>query len=204
MKAPLLISVMSGVMIASPAFGQDDTVDWLLKTKTTTAPATRPATKRPAGEVLERKASRGEEAVRGVVTLSDGRAIEGTIGTTPGKPLRVWVTEKSEYVDFALSEVSTLEAKVLWERDEREWHFIASGSDVKEYTGKTYPARELEYTFTLRDGRTVTGGVVAPLYVENDTERSTLVLTKRDKGPVGSTLAKLVYVKSAVIGQSKP
>jgi hypothetical protein len=204
MKAPLLMSVMFGVMIASPAFGQDDTVDWLLKTQTTTAPASRPATTRPAGNVLERTSSAGEEAVRGVVTLSDGRKIEGTIATTPGKPLRVWVAAKSQYVDFALSEVSTLEAKVLWERDEREWHFIASGSDVKEYTGKTYPARELQYAFTLQDGRSVTGGVVAPLYVESDTERSTLVLTKRDKGPVGSTLARLVYVKSAVIERSKP
>jgi hypothetical protein len=66
---------------------------------------------------------------------------------------------------------------------------------VKVYSGRTYPARETAYTFTLTDGTVITGGSVAPLYVTTDDGKTrTLVLHKRDKGDVGQTLKQLVYV----------
>ena len=102
-----------------------------------------------------------------------------------------------EYQDVPFEMIRTIEARVLWQSDEREWHFAASGSDVKEYSGKTYPARETSYAITLDDGTKVEGGVVAPLYVTTaDGKSKTYVLHKRDKGDVGQKVEQLVYVKT--------
>lgn len=128
--------------------------------------------------------------------LSDGQAIIGSISTTADKPIRVFDRERKEYRDVPFKLIRSARASVLWEREEREWHFKESGSDIKEYTGKTYPAREMQYTLTLMNGQTVAGDVVAPLYVTVDGKETTYVLHKRDKGEVGQTLKDLVYVKS--------
>jgi hypothetical protein len=135
------------------------------------------------------------------VTLSDGSTISGPISTTPDKPLRIWVDAEHQYIDVPLEQVRRIEASVLWERVEREWHFIASGSDVKEYTGRNYPARELQFTFTLRDGRRITGGTVAPLYVQADGSQHLIVLPKRQKGELGAGLASLLYPKTVEISE---
>lgn len=121
--------------------------------------------------------------------------------------MRIWVEEQHEYLDVPLEQVRRIEAIVLWERMEREWHFIASGSDVKEYTGRTYPARELQFTFTLEDGRKITGGTVTPLYVQVEKEQRLIVLPKRQKGEFGVDLGHLLYPKVVEItgrGQSTP
>lgn len=173
----------------------DPTMDWLLS-QAATAPSTQ-----PAGAATSRPISPFEappqdpETRRGTVTLSTGQVIKGPIATTREKPIRVWDAAEKEYRDVPLSLIRTLEAKVLWERDEKEWHFIESGSDIKEYSGKTYPARELSYTVTLVNGQTISGGIVAPLYVGPRGEQRTLVLNKRQKGPIGHKLADLAYVK---------
>lgn len=184
-------------------------------------PATRPAT-RPAGSAVDDILGLGKPAASqpatsaaapttapladaahadagraGTLTLSDGTVVKGRIATTAEKPLRVWVEADKEYTDVPFSLVRKIDAAVTWERDEREWNFKESGSDVKVYTGKTYPARETTHTLTLADGTTVAGPLVAPLYVTTaDGKTATYVLHKRDKGTVGQTVGKLVYVKS--------
>ncbi len=165
----------------------------------TPAPATRPA--EPATRPAVFKAAAADAETRtGTVTLSDGTVVTGSIATTAEKPVRLWVAEEKQYEDVPLSQVATAEAKVVWERDEPEWNFKESGSDVKVYSGKSYPARETAYTFTLTDGTVVAGGVVAPLYVTTaDNRTRTLVLHKRDKGAVGTSLAALVYVKRVAL-----
>jgi len=175
----------------------DDTIDWLFS-KSTTAPATRPAsrpTTAPASPFAEKP---DPESRRGTLILSSGQKFTGQIFTTREKPLRLWDGKDKEYRDIPLSAIKSLEAVILWERDEKEWHFKESGSDIKEYTGKTYPARELQYRLTLQNGQMITGGIVAPLYVSSNDKTLTFVLNKRQKGEVGKTLSDLAYVKSAV------
>ncbi len=170
----------------------------------TTAPATMPAA--PAARAT-RPLTRPSQAqeLSGNIKLSDGSTITGPITTTPSKPLRIWVEQQHEYIDVPLEEVRMIEASVLWERMEREWHFIASGSDVKEYTGRTYPARELQFTFTLQDGRKITGGTVTPLYVQQEKQQRLIVLPKRQKGEIGTELGSLLYPKVIEIsGRSTP
>ncbi len=155
----------------------------------TTEPATRPSVFKPAADDGETR--------DGAVTLSDGTVLAGKIATTAEKPIRIWVEQEKQYEDVPLSQVARAQVQVTWERDEPEWNFKESGSDVKVYSGRTYPAREQTYKFTLTDGTVIAGGVVAPLYVTTaDGKSRTLVLHKRDKGTIGQKLADVVYVKT--------
>jgi len=186
-----------GILLCATAAGPAtrDAADDILGLSTPATP--RPAAAEPATRpsVFKPPADDGETRP-GTVTLSDGTVVSGKIATTAERPIRIWVAQEKQYEDVALSQVASAEAQVTWERDEPEWNFKDSGSDIKVYSGKTYPARETTYKVTLTDGTVLTGGVVAPLYVTADDGKSrTLVLHKRDKGPVGQTLAKLVYVK---------
>ncbi len=178
---------------AGPATRRDASDDILgLSTPATAPPTTAPAT-RPA---VFKADGADDEARVGTVTLNDGTVIHGKVATTAEKPVRVWVAEEKQYEDVPLSMVTTVEAQVVWERVEPEWNFKESGSDVKVFSGRAYPARETAYKFTLTDGTIISGGVVAPLYVAGDDgKQRTLVLNKRAKGDFGQALAQLVYVK---------
>jgi hypothetical protein len=175
-------------LLTAPALAADPTVDWLMQ-KAATAPTSQPVVATQPTVIFKAEDDAGRA---GVITMSDGSTINGRITTTEEKPLRVWDEQEKQYKDVPFSLVKSIEAEVLWERDEQEWHFKASGSDVKEFSGKTYPARETKYKVTMTDGQIVDGGVVAPLFVGD----KTYVLHKRDKGEVGQTLGQLVYVKN--------
>ena len=213
MRACLVLVLLAFTAIA-PGQSQpttapaDATVDWLLgQGAVTVIPATGPATLAATGlpptgvpttvaasPLKQREAS--SDARAGTIILSDGSVLKGEIHSTPGKPIRVWDESIKQYVDLPFKAIVSGKASVLWERDEKEWHFIASGSDIKQYTGKTYPARETTYQFTLANGKTVSGGVVAPLYVTTPQGERLLVLNKRAKGEVGQALKNLLYVRS--------
>ena len=141
---------------------------------------------------------------RGTITLSDGTSVTGQISTTAGKPLRIWVEQEKEYHDLPLRSVTSVSAEVLWEKDEPQFRFKESGSDVKVETGKTYPARETVYRFTMSDGSTVTGGIVAPVQVTTADGATTYILHKRDKGDAGQSLADLKYVKQIDFPAAQP
>lgn len=184
---------------AATAMAADETVDWLLSesppTTRVAAPATRPqsasAATRPASDAA-REGSR-----RGTITLSNDTRLEGLIATTPGRPLRVFQESIGTYADLPLAAIDRLDAVVLWERQEKAWDFVASGSDIKEYSGRTYPARETAYRFKVGEN-VIEGGVVAPLFIQINGQERTLVLHKRDKRLMGGDLKDLVYIKSIV------
>ena len=173
----------------------DPTLDWLMSQATTTptvAPAVKPTTRGDGSPFLT---NQDDGRRPGTLLLSDGETIHGRFATTKDKPVRVWDAEEKEYRDIPFDLIQSFEARILWERDQPEWHFKASGSDIKEFTGKTYPAREMEYIVTLINGQSVTGGVVIPLYLQGIGGDKLIVLNKRSKGDVGQKLEKLVYVK---------
>jgi hypothetical protein len=191
-----LVSVMSVALAQQPVAPStgDSAIDFIL---TTTAPAvTQPVTPTTApASPLVSTAAPATQTRRGTITFSDGSTISGSISTTLDKPLRIWVEEKGHYDDIPFQRITSAEAAIVWERDQQEYQFLTSGSDVKTFTGRTYPARETVYTLTLRDGRRVKGSIVAPLDVRTDDGREKLVvLSKRDKGAVGQSLKDLVYV----------
>ena len=194
-----IAALLAGWVLAQPTTTPtDDTLDWLLS-HATTAPTTREADTLPISPFGEKNSP---ESRRGVLTLSNGERIRGRFATTREKPIRIWVAKEKEYRDIPFTLIKSMEAKVLWERDEKEWHFKESGSDIKEYSGKTYPARELEYAVTLVNGQSITGGIVAPIYVSSGERTATFVLNKRQKGEVGQTLKDLAYVKRVELDEN--
>ncbi len=172
----------------------DAALDFLLDPAV--AVTSRPATSQPATKPTNPFDNRRDAAgIRdGVLHLSSGEKIRGRLATTEGRPIRVWVEKEQAYRDIPFRLIASAEAKLLWERDEKEWRFKESGSDLKEYSGRTYPARELEYTITLTDGTKVHGAVVAPIYLQTKEGHVTFILHKRQKGEIGQTVKELVYV----------
>jgi hypothetical protein len=148
------------------------------------------------------KSDADDQSREGTITMSDGAKIHGKIATTQDKPVRIWVEKEKDYEDVPFDQITSAEVEVLWERDEKEWNFKETGSDIKVYSGRTYPARQTQYTFTLTDGTVIKGDVVAPLYVTMaDGKSKTYVLYKRDKGEIGQTLKDRPYVKSLTFGK---
>jgi hypothetical protein len=173
----------------------DSTMDSILGLSAKT-PATQPdAATQPAAALTNQAAD--DQSRPGELTLSNGKTIKGKIATTIDKPIRIWVEKEKDYEDVPLDQIDSAEAQVLWERDEKEWNFKETGSDIKVYSGRTYPARQTRYKFTLTDGTVIDGDVVAPLYVTTDDGKTkTYVLYKRDKGEIGQTLADRPYIKA--------
>jgi hypothetical protein len=200
MKRPLVacIAACTLTLLARQHLpAQDATVDWLLdQAVPATQPATQPATA-PA-PFADRTANQG---VPSRITYSDGSTLVGRVNTTPGKPVRVWDEDEKEYRDVPLHLITSLTARVLWERQQEEWQFRESGSDIKVFTGQSYPARETEYAVELVNGQEIIGGIVAPLYLDTPEGRRTIVLHKRAKGALGQALSDLVYVRRVELGE---
>jgi len=182
----------------------DDNLDWLLgHGQESDAP--------PPAQSLLGKSATGPSPFNnaddlgyraGVITFSDGEKVHGKIATTLDKPIRLWDDQKQEYRDIPFKLIKSFQAKIIWEREEKEWHFRESGSDIKEYSGKTYPAREMQYIVTLINGQSVTGSVDAPLYLQMAKgDDKVLVMHKRDKGEIGTTLKELAYIKNVEFGE---
>ncbi len=197
----IVAAMASTAVTGAPATGPaepagDPTVDSLLADAQTqpAIPASAPSHEdgAPSSPFAARPAG---ETRPGVIETSDGEKIRGPLRTTLDKPVRVWEEDRGEYRDIPFALIKKMEARVAWERDEREWHFKESGSDVKEYSGKTYPARETNYLITLVNGQQVSGSVALPLYQDSRDGTRTYVLHKRDKGEAGQSLKQLVFVK---------
>jgi hypothetical protein len=200
-KASAMLPALAILLAAAPTTAptsqpSDSATDWLLNAATSQpTAASQPASDTPAVSPLVAKGLTDPDQRHGTITLSDGTKITGTIATTAGKPLRTWDEQAAEYRDMPMRLVKSIKAQVLWERDEDEWRFKESGSDIKIDTGKTYPSRETTYIITTTDGKTIKGSIVAPLYTRSDQgDEQTYILHKRDKGNVGQTLKDLVYV----------
>jgi hypothetical protein len=142
-----------------------------------------------------------DDAIPGFVELSDGTVRPGQLYLTRDARLNIFDEKKNVYRDIPLAVVRRIDCKVQNEWLEKEWRFKESANDVKLYTGRSYPVREYVHTITLRDGRTIQGPLAAIVYVQpeaGDAER--YLLHKRDKGPVGTGLRSLVYVRSIRLG----
>jgi hypothetical protein len=206
MKAEFIASAIlfwlcAGVAPSSPATKPTDSaMDSILGLSNKNAARPEAATLPAAAPTL--KSDTGDQSRDGTITLSDGMKINGRIATTLDKPVRIWVEKEKDYQDVPFDQIVSAEADVLWEREEKEWNFKETGSDLKVYSGRTYPARQTQYTFTLTDGTVIKGDVVAPLYVTTeDGKTKTYVLYKRDKGEIGQTLKDRPYVKKMTFGK---
>jgi hypothetical protein len=195
MLTGLLLSLLLLQPPATAPLG-DAEIDWLMQQALpTSSSTTQPITDDEAATTSPLSRPSDVQLRPGTITLSDGRVIAGVIATTRDKPVRVWDEAAGKYHDVPFELVRAMEAIVLWEREEREWQFKESGSDIKVYTGRTYPARETAYVVTLVNDQQIRGTVTLPLTVTSDAGSSRHFLHKRAKGEPGQTLKELVYVR---------
>lgn len=155
-----------------------------------------------------------EDAIPGYIELSDGKIIAGAIYMTRDKRLKIFDSTLQRQREIPLDRVKQIECIVVSERMEKEWRFKETAADVKEYTGRSYPAREYRHRITLDDGRTIEGPISEVLYVRPQAsgtngkgsqnpsvEPQRFILYKTHKGPLGSDLKSLVYVKAVKLGE---
>ena len=157
--------------------------------------------------------SQRDDAVQGVVELSDGSSHPGKIYLTRDKRLQVYDQQLQRQREIPLQAVRKIECTVKREWMEKEWRFKEGANDEKLYSGRSYPAREYLHTITLKNGKTITGPLSTIVYVRPvkpggsaSTDRSKpaeperFLLSKRNKGEMGETLKSLVYVKRIRLG----
>lgn len=142
-----------------------------------------------------------EDALPGYVELSDGSVHPGRVYLTREARLKVFDETEKRFRDVPLRAVKRIDCAVLKEWVEREWRFRENANDEKVYTGRNYPSREYVHTLTLTDGRTIRGPLSAIVYVQPSEGKAVrFLLHKRDKGPVGTDLKALKYVRSVRLG----
>ena len=161
--------------------------------------ADEPPTINPFGP---RPAARSD-GLPGVLELSDGSLHIGEIFLTRDAKLKIYDPKTKKFREVPLENVRRIECHVQKEWLEREWRFREAASNEKVYTGRTYPASIYEHTVTLRDGTSIRGPLSAPIYVrEAESEKPRrFLLRKRDKGPIGTTLKALIYVRRIELGK---
>jgi hypothetical protein len=142
-----------------------------------------------------------QDAVPGYVELSTGLKVPGLIYTTRAARIRIYNLQREVYEYVPVPALKGIETAVEWERMDKEWRFKEAGNPEKIYSGREYPVRKVAYTLTLRNDHTITGHVLgAPLYVDHNGTVERFILHDRDKGPMGSTLAELKYVRRVAFG----
>ena len=143
-----------------------------------------------------------EDALPGYVELSDGTVHPGRLYLTRDTRLKILDDKLQRIREVPLPVVQRIDGVVQKEWVEKEWRFKENASDVKVYTGRTYPVREYSQTITLKDGRTISGSLSAILYVqaEGGDEPERYLLHLRDKGEAGTDLESLVYVRAIRLG----
>jgi hypothetical protein len=144
-----------------------------------------------------------EDALPGYVELSDGSTHPGKLYLTRDARLRIFDQAEKRVRDIPLRAIQRIDCKVLREWMEKEWRFKENASNVKVYTGRSYPAREYLHTITLRDGRKIHGPLSGIIYVQPDSAAGAkrYLFHKRDKGPVGTSLGTLHYVRTVKLGE---
>ena len=156
-----------------------------------------------------------KDAVPGYIELSDGSVHPGRIYLTRDKRLILHDQTARRQRAIPLQSVGQIDGRVKKEWMEREWRFKEAASAEKVNTGRSYPVREYMYTITLHDGRSLTGGLSAVVYLQPydytpseqgkyhtqpKTER--YILHKRNKGEFDEKLDSLVYVKLIKLGEA--
>ncbi len=133
---------------------------------------------------------------QGTVELSDGRVLTGKIWTTLRTPFRVWLDNIKQYRDMDIRLIKSIHVKIIRAHLIRQWRWQQEGSDIKVYSGLTKPRISFAYRFTMVNGKTVTGTLIAPLYVRTAHHRYNLLMYKRIEGKLGEKLGGIVYVKA--------
>ena len=143
-----------------------------------------------------RKAKAPRGAVRGVIYMSDGKAYEGMVYTTPGHRMPLFDPKFNEYVNCSLKLLKEIRIKVVEKRVEKEWRFKEMGNDEKVFTGKTYPRKDFGAVIVFKSGREKKANIARgfPIYcIMKDGKRKRVLVQPHIQGAVGQTLKDVVH-----------
>lgn len=153
-----------------------------------------------------KNAFRRQDALPGVVELSDGRQLPGGLYTTREKDWEVHIEKEKRWRRVPFILVLSIEAVVLEEKMEQRWRWKEMGAPERVYTGKEYPYRRFHWKFHLIDGSYVTGTVKGqPLWIEKPDgagkRYGPFVLHERFTGPEETKLEDHPYVKRVIVSR---
>jgi len=169
----------------------------------TTRPQAHAATTEPAASQPADQAPPREDALPGVVELSDGRVLAGWLYTTQEKPFSVYVDEGKQWRRIPFECVLSIAAVIVEEKMELSWRWKATGEPERVYTGKRHPTRLLKWRFHLIDGSYVEGTVKGqPVWAQAAGKTlGPYVLHERSQGQDDQTLKDLLYAKRIIISR---
>jgi hypothetical protein len=99
------------------------------------------------------------DAVQGLLTRSNGDAFAGRLYLTRDKRLELYSDAARQWHRLRLRDLRSLEWNVEFEREEREWRWKHSGSDVKVYTGRKKLDRRYRTVATTLKGERIEGHI---------------------------------------------
>lgn len=192
---------------ASKPAAQDNVSYWLAQAKPASAPASTAATAGTAAALTPPPVNRDrparEDALPGVIELSDGKLLPGWLYTTMERPWVLWVESEKRWRNIPFIDVLSITAVVEEEKVEQEWRWREMGAPERVYSGKEYPTRKLQWKFHLIDGSSITGVIKGqPIWVEMGTTKAgPMVLHERQKGEMDQKMADLLYIKRIVVSK---
>jgi hypothetical protein len=191
----MLAMALAALVLAGGGVSGQSLQSLLNNAPTTTAPAVKFAPKPHLHPFAE--AHGPASAVRaGSVQLSTGRVITGRIWTTQQTPFRVWLAGIKQYRDIDIRLIRQIVGTIRYARQIRQYKFQQMGSDIKLYTGKTRPRIGYQFTFRLINGKSITGTVIAPIYIRTPAGKQYFyLLKKRIEGKLGQRADSISYVK---------
>jgi hypothetical protein len=168
----------------------------------------------PAINPFSSKTPDRDDVLPGYIELSDGSIHPGKIYLTRDKRLKISDEKLQRQREIPLSAVKQIDCTIKKEWMEKEWKFKELAKDEKMYTGRLYPSREYEHRITLNDGRTISGGLSAIVYLQQyeeslnesatkspESKPEQFIINKRNKGELGQDFPSLIYVKSIKLGK---
>jgi hypothetical protein len=146
-----------------------------------------------------------EGALPGRVVFSNRQELTGELWLTRDVRLSFYETKRQTRREIPLQAIRRIDCTVQREWMEREWRFKENASDEKVYTGRSYPVREYHHTIELKDGRKLEGTLAGLVHVmpAGANAARKMVLRSSDKGPAGTDLKGLVYVRSIEIDRPR-
>jgi hypothetical protein len=144
-----------------------------------------------------------QDALPGVIELSDGQVLAGYMYTTAEKDWQVWVEGEKRWRRVPFPAALSISAVVLEDKMEPVWRWKEMGVPERVYTGEEYPTRKLDWRVHLIDDSTITGTIKGqPVWIEQDGQKhGPFVLNETVRGPNGQKLKDLITVKQIIVSQ---
>ncbi len=137
------------------------------------------------------------ESVEAEILFSDNTKDIGALSLTPGR--RLIVVSEGKRRELLLSELASVEFKLINESMEYKWHFVEEGKVKKEKAKVGYPLREFSAVFTLKNGTVVTGNLQTTVFYLTSGENTKRVIYRsKIKGREGDSLESLVYLNKII------